>query len=137
MPPTPQKISVTDMPRASVAEDGSIVEMELRGKDDGECVVLQFDPAQLWEFQDLVNQLTQQARIQKAASAGHLEVPLLRVAEASAQAAVGGAKVTVSFRIGNGQVYAFGLEIAKAQDLHNELVAAIASAKKQSRQTRQ
>ncbi|HKI60723.1 MAG TPA: hypothetical protein VKA31_00370 [Mariprofundaceae bacterium] len=129
-------MKVKEMPSAALLEDGTYVELEFKG-EDGDRVTLGFSPERLNSFVSRAIQLTHQARIQKAASAGHLEVQPLPAVAAMAQEAVGGSAVIVGFRTDNSQTYHFSLSIDEADELRNQLVGASARAKKQAKQTRQ
>ena len=124
------------MPRASVLEDGTYVEMVFEAEDKRE-MTLGFDPERLLAFTTHVNELTHEARTRKAASAGHYAVQALPVATAGAQQAEGGSAVILSFRTDNGQVYSFAMPLKDANGLRNEMTSAISAARKQARQTRQ
>ena len=129
-------IKVIEMPRASLLEDGTYVEMEFKG-EGGEKVTLGFSPDRLDSFVNRAHQLTHEARIQKAITIGHVDVKPLPVATSMAEAAVGGKAVIVGFQTQNGQRYHFALLPDEATILQNQLVGAVAKAKKEAKQTRQ
>ena len=79
-----------------------------------------------------------QCRKQRAAKSGYLEVRPLAVEAASAQASVGAQQgVILGARLKGGQVYSFAVRIDEAGRLEKELAEAVASARKQMRETRQ
>jgi hypothetical protein len=134
--PKVQTIKVSEMPRASLLEDGTFLEMEFKGSG-GERVALGFDPSALDAFVSQVLQITREARTRRATSAGHLALQPLAAVAGMAEPAVGGKAVLVGIRTDNGQLYPFALQAEQADELRNQLVGAIASARKQARQTRQ
>ncbi len=129
------KYKVKEMPSASMSEDGGIIVMDFKD-DQGKVFSLEFEAPELSKYNSKVLQLTHQAEIQKATSAGHLEVQPLQVVAAEAQESVGGEIVSLLFRTDNGQVYPFALPPNEANHLKNQMTKAIASARKQARKSR-
>ena len=130
------KMQVIAYPRASVLQDGSLIEMELQGPDK-ERVTLQFEPADLDRFLSRSIHLIAEARNRKHAKLGHSGVPVLATAAAGAGSAEGGSHVIVFLQTSTGTKFHFGLPTHAAETLAGHLTAAIVLAKKQAAQTRQ
>jgi hypothetical protein len=123
------------MPRASVTEDGSLIEMELAAQG-GQVLVLQFQPDDLDNFVGTASQLFTHARNQMSTKASHLETRAVGVADAAVTAAVGGSKVILVLRAENGLQYQFALDVEVATWLTEELRRAAGSASVQSSKPR-
>jgi hypothetical protein len=126
---------VVSMSRASVAEDGSLIEMELTAKG-GQVLVLQFQPDDLDNFVGRASQLFTHARNQMSAKGGHLETRAVGVADAAVTTAVGGSKVILVLRAENELQYQFALDVEVATWLTEELRRAAGLASDQSSQPR-
>src|ERR1700730_14075597 len=95
------KMKVTGYPRASVLQDGSLIEMDLQGSGE-ERVTLQFDPEALDQFLARSIQLIADARNQKHAKSGLPGVPALAAAAAGAGPVAGGNHVIVFLKTHTG-----------------------------------
>ena len=126
---------ITNMPRASVLEDGGIIELEF-ADEDGERPPLRFAADDFERFVARAVQLVIDARTQKLASGGHLSIHTVVAVAVTAQAPVGGNRVILSVRSDKGLPYHFSLSPKDAEDLRPELFRAAKSAKKQASQTR-
>lgn len=130
------KARVTKMPRASVLEDGSLIEIAFLG-ENGEDVLLSFTADELDKFIGHVAQLVFQARNQIHAKSGHHGVQALLVAKASAGSATGGDKVILSLRASRGLPHHFALSPEESANLRPQMRKAEQSAKEQASRTRQ
>ncbi|WP_139832266.1 hypothetical protein [Mesorhizobium australicum] len=128
------KLSVQKMPRASLLEDGSLVELEF--ETSGAPVTLQFDPDSLENFAVRAVELIRHAQNQKRASAGHLSLRASDVVAVAADAPVGSGKVVVSFRGTNGIVQSFALTPKMSEGLRPTLRKAEAKAQQNSQASR-
>lgn len=129
--------SVVDMPRASLLQDGSRVQMEFRAAD-GKRVCLEFEPDHLEIFTARAYDLVAGARNQRLAIGDHFVVHPLGVAAAGANAPIGGhGKVILFLRTDNGVVHHFAMSYEESAKLRPQLRTAEVSAEKQTRQMRQ
>lgn len=128
-------IVVTEMPRASVLEDGSVAEMEFKNSD-GSVQILRFSPSTMMDFVNRVFELFLNQKIQEAASLGHIEVQPLPVVVTAAQEAVGGQAVILSMRLQTGLPVGFSVPPAEAEELHKQLGKAIKKARRQASSAR-
>jgi DNA-binding protein YbaB len=133
---TMNTMKVTAYPKASVLQDGSLVEIELQGADK-ERVTLQFDPEALDRFLARATRLIADARNKKHAKSGHPGSPALAAVAAGAAPAVGGSHVVVFLQTNTGTEYNFGLPTDGAEQLAQYVASAVADARKQAAQTRQ
>ncbi len=122
---------ITKMSRASVLEDGSVIEMVFADKD-GERPPLRFTADDFERFVARVADLVTEAQIQKIATTGHLGIHAKAAVAVTAQASVGGDRVILSVRTGRILPYHFSLSPKDAEDLRPELTRAAKSAKKQA-----
>ena len=128
----PKKLGVVvSMPGASVTEDGTIVEMELK-ISDGSVQTLRFSPTLFLSLVNRTFELFVNERMKKAASQGHIESQPLPVVTTFAQEAVGGQAVILGVRLQNGLPVEFSIPPAEAEELHKQLGAAVEKAKLQS-----
>jgi len=134
--PNEVKVRVTKMLRASVREDGSLIEIGFLG-ENGEDVLLSFAGDELDKFIGHVAQLVFQARNQMHAKFGLQGVQALRVAKAAAGSATGGDKVILSLRASRGLPYHFALSPEESANLRPQMRKAEQSAKEQASRTRQ
>ncbi|MCZ6448340.1 MAG: hypothetical protein O6831_08885 [Alphaproteobacteria bacterium] len=126
---------ITNMPSASVLEDGSVIEMVF-ADEDGERPPLRFAADDFERFVARAVQLVTEARTQKLASGGHLSIHAVPAVVVTALAPVGGDKVILSVHSDKGLPYHFSLSPKDAEDLRPELFRAAKSAKKQASQSR-
>lgn len=113
------KIKVREMPRASLLEDGSLVELQfksIRGP-----VTLVFDPDDLERFASRSVELIREAQNRRRASAGHFVSVASDVVAAGADAPIGGGKVILLLRATNGIVQQFGLTPSQSAELRPQL----------------
>jgi hypothetical protein len=130
------KMKVTDYPRASVLQDGSLIELEMKDATK-QSVVLQFDPDALDGFVSRIIQLLADARNQKHAKSGHPGISALAAAAAGAGPVAGGTHVIVFLKTNTGTEFHFALPTRGAEQLSEHIAAAVASAREQAGQTRQ
>ena len=126
---------ITKMPRTSVLEDGSVIEMVF-ADEDGERPPLRFAAEDFERFVARSINLVTEARTQNLATTGHLGIHAVETVAVKAQALFGGGKVILSFRSDTGLPYHFSLSPKDAEDLLPELFRAARSAKKQASQSR-
>src|SRR4051812_3508194 len=112
------ELNVTDMPRASVAEDGSIVQLTFCG-ENGEAV-LTFSAERFEEFSQRSIQLFTHARNQRLAIGDHFGIRPVEAVVAVASAPVGGGKVIVGFRGSNDVEYHFAIVPDEARILRTQ-----------------
>jgi hypothetical protein len=128
-------IQVTDMPRASLVEDGSLVQMEF--KTDGEPITLEFDPDKLEQWAARTLELIRTAQTHKRASGGHFEVQASEVVAVEIAPAVGGGKVILGITGTNGIPQRFAFPLRAIDPLRTDLKRAAIKAFRQGSQTRQ
>ena len=121
---------VTDMPRASVTEDGQVAEMELINSD-GLKQVIRFSPTLFISFVNRVFQLFANERIKMGLQSGHIESQPIPVSVAVAQETVGGEKIILGVKMENGLPVDFSLDSSEAEILQKQLGKAIKKANKQ------
>ena len=126
---------IINMPRASVVEDGSLIEMEFADEDD-EKLTLSFAPDDFQRFVSRAVQLVTDARIRKFAKGDPLAIHSVVAVEAMAQAPVGGGRVILSVRSDTGLPYHFSISPEDAENLSPELFRAAKSAKKEASKSR-
>jgi hypothetical protein len=131
-----QKITVTDMPRASYLEDGSVIEMEFK-TSSGELITLCFAPEKLETWVSQTMRIVALAKNQKLSIGDHLVVQASDVVAVTAAAPVGGSKVILAIQGSNGIPMHYALHPEQSEQLRPELRKAEASAKAQKAQTRQ
>ena len=132
----PQRFMLTEMPRASLLEDGSIAELHFK-TFEGPDIILVFDIPQLERFAVRAHQMSVQDRIRKAAKSGHLEVHGTGVAAVLAQAGIGGKTVNLIVRMPTRAVIPYSLTRDQARELQTELDEAIGQAESDAGQPRQ
>lgn len=130
-----EDLNVDEMPRASVAEDGSLIQLVFKGPTGK--VTLNFRADKFEQFASRAIQLFTHARNQKLTTGDHLEILPVPAVAAMAQAPVGGSKVIVSFRADNGVPYSFAIDPDESKQLRPQLRTAEESARRQGSQTRQ
>lgn len=128
-------IHVTEMPSASVLEDGSVAVMEFKNSD-GSSQFLRFSPSTMLSFVNRVFELFLNEQVKKAQSSGHMDVQPLPAAVTMAQEAVGGEAVILSIRLRTGLPVAFAIQPAEAEELHKQLGKAIKKARRQASSNR-
>lgn len=109
------RVKVKEMPRASLLEDGSVVELQFKSARGP--VTLIFDPDDLERFAARSMELIRHAQNKRRAISGHLEVHASDVVGAIADSPAGGGKVILSLRGSNGIVQAFGLTPQQSLEL--------------------
>jgi hypothetical protein len=127
--------NVTGMPRASVAQDASRIELSF--DTDSGPICLSFSSDQFDAFANRAIQLFTHVRSQKLAIGGHLAVQPVPVAAAGAEAVIGGAKVIVTFLAENGVPFHFSLSVEETRKLRPQLRSAEESAAQQRNAPRQ
>lgn len=113
------KIKVKEMPRASLLEDGSLVELHFKSVRGP--VTLVFAPDDLERFASRSVELIRDAQNRKRARAGHFVSVASDVVVADADAPVGGGKVVLSLRGTNGIIQQFGLTPSQSAELRPQL----------------
>lgn len=126
---------VVSMPRASVVEDGNLIEMEFK-TESGATSVLAFSPAEFDRFIGRTNQLVLQARIDKSATTGHHEIHAQMAAAVEAQAPAGGGRVILTVHNDKGLPFRFSLAPDLIEPLRQQLFRAGKSAEKQASKPR-
>ena len=121
---------VTDMPGASVTEDGQIAEMVLKNSD-GSKQIIRFSPTLFISFVSRVFQLFANERIKMGLQSGHIESQPIPVSVAVAQETVGGEKIILGVKMENGLPVDFSLDSSEAEILQKQLGKAIKKANKQ------
>jgi hypothetical protein len=131
-----QKLTVTSMPHAYVAEDASKVEMVF-ADPTGNTLRLLFESDLFDAFSNRAIQLFTHIRSKKLAMGGHLSVQPVEVVRAAAATTVGGAKVILSLMAENGVPFHFALEPDESRQLRPQMRSAEEKARRQRGQTRQ
>ena len=126
---------ITEMPQASVTEDGDRIELVFKDKDGGE-EALQFSSDDFERFISRAVQLVTHAQNQKLSIGDHRAIHRVPVVAAMVDATVGGGKVTLSLRANNGLLYHFALSPDDADGLRPQIFRAVNSARKQASQSR-
>lgn len=129
------KMRIVDMPKASFAEDGSVVEMTLRTAE-GDEVTLDFSTDDFDRFVSRAVQLVNGARNQALSIGEHVHVHIITAAMVAAESPVGGSKVILSIRSDTGLPYHFALEPDEAEQLRPQLYRATKSARGQAARSR-
>lgn len=132
----PIRLTIDEMPRASLLEDGTLIEMEFKA-DKGDRIILSFDPEDLLRFASRTQQLVHDARTRKLSKGGHLSIHPMGVEDFLIRHAEGGAAVIAVFRTINGQEYPFALPPDMAADLVRDGKNAVQKARQQASETRQ
>jgi hypothetical protein len=122
---------ITGMPRASLTEDGELLEIEF-SDDTGGIIALQFAADTFERILVRATELVMGARIQKLTMGDHFAVHAVDAVGVTAQAPVGGGKVILALRTDNALPYHFALSADEAERLRPELYRAVRSARKQS-----
>ena len=122
---------VSEMPRTSVALDGTYAEMEFTNTN-GPSQLLRFHPKLFLDLMSKTYQLLANQLFQKAQAEGHVEIHPIPVLVSSAQESVGGKAVVLSLKMENGIPVAFSLQKTEAEELHKQLGIAVAKAKSQA-----
>ena len=126
---------VKSLPHIFVAEDLSFVELDFEFESEARQK-LRF-PMQLFEqFMGRAAQLVAVARSQTLATSDHLEIHVVQVQDATAQAPVGGGRVILSLVGDNNMMMNFGLSPAHADRLRREIYQASRDARKQASKPR-
>jgi hypothetical protein len=122
---------ITGMPRASLTEDGELLEIEF-SEDKGGIIALQFAADTFERILVRATELVMGARIRKLTMGDHLAVRAVDAVAATAQAPVGGGKVILALRTDTGLPYHFALSANEAERLRIALYREVRSARKQS-----
>jgi hypothetical protein len=127
---------VKSMPVAGLVEDGSVTKLHFECEGGG-TIILKFSIPQIERFAVRAHQLSVRDRIQKATTAGHLELHGVGAAAVTAQPGIGGRSVMLVIRTPQQEMIPYSLSLEQAQALHDELREAIAKAQGDAGQTRQ
>jgi hypothetical protein len=133
---TDAPIKVKNTPQASLLDDGSYLEMEFEG-EDGKSITLGFGPDQLNSFLSRATQLVHEAHSRKAAKGEHFDLQPMPVAASMAQESAEGTAVIIAFQTHGGQLYPFAIPTEEATIFQNQVAAAVARARKQSKQKKE
>lgn len=115
---------IVDMPNASVATDGSFVEMELKN-EDGFIQYLRFSPDKMMLFLSKVFQLYVNQKIQKESSQGYVVEQPIPAVTTMAQEDIDGKAVILLLKMQNGLPASFVVQPSEAEELHRQLGKAI------------
>ena len=126
---------VVSMPRASLIENDSVVELHFKNSDNS-IQHLRFSPETFLGLLSRAVQLFLDAQTRKATKSGHLEVQPIPISAANAQESVGSNTVILSVRMQNSTPAWFSMQIAEAEELHRQLGQAVQKAKHQSSNSR-
>ncbi len=131
----PLRYTIAGMPASGAKDDGTV---EMRFSTvEGQPLWLTFPVEQIDRFAVRAHQASVMARIQKAATSGHLEFHGEAVATVAAEPAVGGSAVQLIVRTHGRETIPYSLSLSIAKELLSELTAAIAAATDDAGQTRQ
>lgn len=123
----PRKHRVTAIQRASIAKDGSTIDIEIAG-DDFAGLTLAFTVAGLEGFAGQATQMVAVAQSQQEAGAPG-QVRATEVDGVSVVAAAEAGKVIVRLRSPSGLVYSFALSPSLAEQIRPELLRAAYAAR--------
>jgi hypothetical protein len=126
---------IVKMPRAFVAQDGSIVELDFE-TETGEHRVLQFPMDAFEQFMGRAAQLVLGIQSRKPTIPGHLSIHALEAVAIGAEAPVGGGKVHLILRGSTGLPMAIAISPEAAEQLRPQLYRAAKSAKKEGEKSR-
>jgi hypothetical protein len=123
-------VLVTDMPNASVATDGSFVEMEFKNSD-GTTQTLHFSPDKMMLFLSKAFELFVYQKIQKESSQGYATVQPLPAVTTAAQEDIDGKAVILHLKMQNGLPVSFAIQPKEAEELYRQIGKAIKKMKRQ------
>ncbi len=123
-------MKVTAIGRASISDDGSAIELEVKGPNDA-SVILTFTAESLEAFTGQTTQMVALAHERQAQASGQTGIRAADVNAVAALAPAASGKVLLRLRAPSGMIYSFALNPALAENLRPELHKAAYAARQQ------
>jgi hypothetical protein len=127
----PKKLKVTAIQGATIAPDGSGIEIALKGEGDA-TVTLAFSAEGLETFTGQATQMVALAQNQRQAGSAQLGIRATEVLAASVVVPAEGGKVILRLQAPSGLIYAFALSPGLAEQLRPELLRTAYAARGQA-----